>query len=73
MYPWDEAYLMMVNDHFEVSSLSETLDQKEANACKRSRQQGIIKLSPEINQIQNKRTIKESIKPGAFFLRKSTR
>jgi hypothetical protein len=59
-----------------ISSLTahlKALEQKEANTPKRSRQQEIIKLRAEINQIETKRSIyKESIKPGGGSLRKST-
>jgi hypothetical protein len=48
------------------------LEQKEENSPKRNRQQEIIKLIAEINQVQAKRTI-ESTNPRAVFLRKSTR
>ena len=34
-----------------------TLEQKEANSPKRSRQQEIIKLMAEINQVETKRTL----------------
>jgi hypothetical protein len=50
----------------------EALEQKEANSLKKSRQQEIIKLRAEINQLETK-LYKESIKPGAGSLRKSTR
>jgi hypothetical protein len=49
------------------------LEQKEANSPKRSRQQEIIKLWAEINQVKQKELYKESPKPGAGSLRKSTR
>jgi hypothetical protein len=49
------------------------LEQKEANTPNRSRWQEIIKLRTEINQVETKRTIKESTKAGACSLRKSTR
>jgi hypothetical protein len=49
------------------------LEQKEANTPKRSRQQEIIKLKAEINQIEAKYLYKESTKTGAGSLRKSTR
>jgi hypothetical protein len=35
----------------------EALEQKEANSPKRSRQQEIIKVRAEINQVETKRTI----------------
>jgi hypothetical protein len=37
-----------------LTSHLKALEQKEANTPKRSRQQGIIKLSTEINQIEKK-------------------
>ena len=49
------------------------VEQKEAKSLKRSRQQEIIKLGAEINRIETKELYKESTKPGAGSLRKSTR
>jgi hypothetical protein len=49
------------------------LEQKEANSPKRSGWQEIVKLRAEINQVETKRMIQESPKPGAGSLRKSTR
>jgi hypothetical protein len=49
------------------------LEQKEANTPKRTRQQEIIKLRAEINQVETKRTIQKTTKPGAGSLRKSTK
>ena len=49
------------------------LEQKEANTPKRSRRQEIIKLRTEINHVKTKKLSKESTKPGAGSLRKSTR
>jgi hypothetical protein len=49
------------------------LQQKEKNSPKKSSLQEIINLRAEINQIETKRTIQESAKPGACSLRKSTR
>jgi hypothetical protein len=43
------------------------LEQKEANSPKRSRRQKIIKLRAENNQVETKRTIQKSTKPGWFF------
>ena len=64
-------------ERFYTSNLTahpETLEQKEANTTKRSKQQQIIKLRDEINQVETIRTIqKKSTKPGADALRKSTR
>jgi hypothetical protein len=53
----------------DTSSLTahlEALESKEANAPKRSRQQEIIKLRAEINQIETKRTI-QRINITSFF------
>jgi hypothetical protein len=41
------------------------LEQKEANSPKRSRRQEIIKLRAEIKQVETKRTIQKSTKPGS--------
>ena len=49
------------------------LEQKEANSPKRNRRQETIKLRTEINQVETKELYKESTKPGAGSLRKSTR
>ena len=49
------------------------LEPKGENTTKRSRRQGIIKLRAEINQIEIKEDCKESTKPKAGSLRKSTR
>ena len=52
----------------------EALEVKEAKSAKRSRWQEIIKLRAEINQVETKKELyKESTKPGAGSLRKSTR
>ena len=51
----------------------EALEEKEANSPKRSRRQEIIKLRAEINQVETKELLKETTKPGAGSLRKSTR
>jgi hypothetical protein len=51
-------------------------EQNEANSPKRSRGQEIMKLRAEINQVETKKKkklYKESTKPGAGSLRKSTR
>ena len=50
-----------------------SLEQKEANSPKRSRQQKIIKLRDEINQVATRRTIQRINQRGAGSLRKSTR
>jgi hypothetical protein len=49
------------------------LEQKKVNLPKRSRHQEIIKLRSEINQVETKRTIKQSIILGAGTLRKPTK
>jgi hypothetical protein len=59
-----------------ISSLTthlKSLEQMEAKSSKRSRQQEIIKLRGEINQVETRRTFKESTNQGAGSLRKSTR
>ena len=66
------AYTSSLTAHLKA------LEQKEANIPRRSRWQEIIKLRAKVNQIETKRTIqkelyKESTKPGACSLRKSTR
>jgi hypothetical protein len=47
----ERAYTSSLTAHLKA------LEQKEANTLKRSRQQEIIKLRAEINQIETKRTI----------------
>jgi hypothetical protein len=61
------AYMSSLTAHLKA------VEQKEANSPKMSRQQEIIKLRAEINQIETKEQYKESTKPGAGSLRKSTR
>ena len=61
------AYTSSLTAHLKA------LEQKEANSPKRSRQQEIIKLKAEINQVEKKELYKESTKPGAGSLSKSTR
>jgi hypothetical protein len=46
------------------------LEQKEANTPKRSRLQEIIKLRPEISQVETKRTIQRSNKTRNCFFEK---
>jgi hypothetical protein len=46
------------------------LEQKEANIPKRSRQQEIIKLRAEINQVETKRTIQRINKTRSWFFEK---
>ena len=62
----ERAYTSNLTGHLEA------LEQKEANTPKRSRQQEIIKLRAEINQIQQRKLYIESRKPGPCPLRKST-
>jgi hypothetical protein len=56
-----------------LTAYLEALELQEANSPKRIILQEIIRLRTEINQVETKRTIKKSTKPGAGFLRKSTR
>jgi hypothetical protein len=46
------------------------LEQKEANSPKRSRQQEIIKLRGEINQVETKRTIQRINQRRSWFFEK---
>jgi hypothetical protein len=62
-----KAYISSLTAHVK------SLEQKEANTPKKSRQQEIIKPTAEINQAEQKELYKESSKPGAGSLRKSTR
>jgi hypothetical protein len=50
----ERAYTTSLTAHLKA------LEQKEANTHKRSRQQEIIKLRAEINQIETKRTIRRT-------------
>ena len=63
----ERAYTSSLTAHIEA------LELKEENSPKRSRQQEIIKLRAEINKWKQKELFKESTKPGAGSLRKSTR
>jgi hypothetical protein len=49
------------------------LEQKKANSLKRTRQQEIIKLRGEVNQVETRRTIQRINQRGAGSLRKSKR
>jgi hypothetical protein len=49
------------------------IEQKEANSNKRSRQQEIIIIRAEINQVEIKRTVQRINQTRAGSLRKSTR
>jgi hypothetical protein len=55
-----------------VKAYLKALEQKEAYTQKRSRLQEIIKFRAEFNQYTQKELFKESTKPGAGSLRKST-
>ena len=46
----------------ELTEHLKTLEQKEANSPKRTRWQEIIKLRAEINKIETKKTIHESMR-----------
>jgi hypothetical protein len=64
----ERAYTSNLTAHLKA------LEQKEANSSRRSRRQEIMNRRVEINQIETKKErYKESTKPGAGFLRKSTR
>ena len=63
----ERAYTSSLTTHLKA------VEQKEANKPKRSRQQEIIKLRAEINQVETKELYKESTKLGAGSLGKSTR
>jgi hypothetical protein len=63
----EKVYTSILTAHIKA------LEQKEANSPNRSRGQEIIKLWAGINQVETKGLIKESTKPGAGSLRKSTR
>ena len=58
------AYTSSLTAHLKA------LEEKEANTPKRSRQQEIIKLRAEINQIETKRTIQRINKTRSWFFEK---
>jgi hypothetical protein len=60
----EKAYMSSLTAHLKA------LEQKEANSPKRSRQQIIIKLSAEINQIEAKRTIQRINQTRSWFFEK---
>jgi hypothetical protein len=60
------AYTSSLTAHLKA------LEQKEANTSKRNRQQEIIKLKGEINQVETKRTIHNINKTRIWFFEKST-
>jgi hypothetical protein len=61
----ERAYTGSLTAHLNV------LEQKEENSPKRSRLQEVIKFSAEINQVETKRTIKESTKNRSWFFDKN--
>jgi hypothetical protein len=60
----EKAYTSSLTAHLKA------LEQKEANIPKRSRWQGIIKLRPEINQVETRRTIQRINKTRILFFEK---
>jgi hypothetical protein len=60
----ERAYTSSLRAHLK------SLEQKEANTPKRSRQQEIIKLRAEINQVETKITIQRIYKTRSIFLEK---
>ena len=60
----ERAYTSSLTAHLKA------LEQKEANSPKRSRQQEIIKLRAEINQMETKRTIQRINQTGSCFFKK---
>jgi hypothetical protein len=60
----ERAYTNSLTAHLEA------LVQKEANSPKRSRQQEIIKLRAEINQVETKRTIQRINQTRSWFFEK---
>jgi hypothetical protein len=63
-------------ESFYTSSLKVyliTLEKIETNTPMRSRKQEVIKIRAEINQLETRKQYKESRKPRAGSLRKSTR
>ena len=53
-----------------MSAYLKALEQKEANSPKMGRQQDIIKLRAEINQVETKRTIERINKTRRWFFEK---
>jgi hypothetical protein len=60
----ERAYTSSLTAHLKA------LEQKEANTPKRSRQQEIIKLRGEINQVETKRTIQRINQTRSWFFEK---
>jgi hypothetical protein len=63
----ERAYTSSLTAHLKA------LEQKEANSPERSRQQEIIKLRAEINQVETKRTMQRINQTRSWFFKKSTR
>ena len=61
----ERAYTSSLTAHLKA------LEQKEANTPKRSRQQEIIKLRAEINQVETKRTIQRINQTRSWFFEKT--
>ena len=60
--------------HFSsLTTHLKTLEQKEANSPKRNRQQEIIKLRGEINQVETKRTIQKVNQTRSWFFEKTNK
>jgi hypothetical protein len=55
------AYTSRLTEHLNV------LEQKEANSTKRGRQQKIVKLRAEVNQVKTKRTIQRINQTRSWF------
>ena len=60
----ERAYTSSLTAHLKA------LEQKEENSPKWSRQQEIIKLRAEINQVETKRTIQKIIQTRSWFFEK---
>ena len=60
----DRTYNSSLTTHLKA------LEQKEANSPKRSRQQEIIKVRAEINQVETKRTIQRFNQTRSWFFEK---
>ena len=60
----ERAYTSSLTAHLKA------LEQKEANSPKRSRQQEIIKLRGEINQVETRRTIQRINQTRSWFFEK---
>jgi hypothetical protein len=60
----ERAYTSSLTAHLKA------LEQKEANSSKSSRQQEIIKLRAEINQVETKRTIQRINQTRSWFFEK---